>query len=326
MAEALAMRSARRLLDVAGANKLGLLIPVFLLAFGLAEPNILAWNNIWNILIQASYMALFVAAQSIVILCRGFDLSLGTAVSLISVVAAMAMVDQAGAGDLQAIAAGFAAALAAGAAIGAVNGFFVAFVGINPFVVTLGTFNILLALASTVSGGFPVTRLPKAFSATFNGPGPLDIPLIVWIAGLTLLILHLTLRRTVFGRALYQIGANPRAAAIAGMRVRLHLFAAYLLCAQLIALGALMMTARTGSGEPNLGGNLALETIAAAVIGGMSLRGGEGGMLAPIVGALFVTVLSNGMNLMRVDGYLQGIALGVIIILGLYVDRQRRRQ
>ena len=315
--------SVRRFLGLAAVNKLALAIPLLLLGFGLVEPHVLTWGNGWNIVIQASYMSLFVAAQSVVILCRGFDLSLGTAVSLISVVSALVMVGLAPHGQAFAILAGFAAGLSTGALIGAFNGFFVAIVGINPFVVTLGTFNILLALASTVSGGFPVSGLPKAFAATFNGRGLLDIPVIVWLAGLTLLALHLTLRRTVFGRVLYQAGSNPRAAAIAGMRVRLHLYVAYIACSVIIAFGALMMTARTGSGEPNLGGNLALETIAAAVIGGMSLRGGEGGMLAPVVGALFVTVLSNGMNLMRIDGYLQGIALGAIIIAGLFLDRKR---
>ena len=84
-----------------------------------------------------------------------------------------------------------------------------------------------------------------------------------------------------------------------------------------------MLTARTGSGEPNLGGNLALSTIAAGVIGGISLRGGEGTIAAPIIGALFVTVLSNGMNLMRIDGYLQDVALGIVIIAGLFFDRRR---
>jgi len=315
--------SLRRFVARATVNKLALAIPVLVIGFGLVEPHVLTWGNGWNIVIQASYMTLFVAAQSVVILCRGFDLSLGTAVSLISVVAALAMVGLAPQGAAVAILGGFAAGLATGALIGAFNGFFVAIIGINPFVVTLGTFNILLALASTISGGFPVSGLPKPFGAIFNGRGPLDVPVIVWLAGLTLFALHVTLRRTVFGRVLYQAGSNPRAAATAGMRVRLHLFVAYVACSMIIAFGALMMTARTGSGEPNLGGNLALETIAAAVIGGMSLRGGEGGMLAPIVGALFVTVLSNGMNLMRIDGYLQGIALGAIIIAGLFLDRKR---
>ena len=139
-------------------------------------------------------------------------------------------------------------------------------------------------------------------------------------------LLALVFKATRFGRSLYIVGANPQAAVAAGIRTRPVLVAAYMLCAGLTALGALLLTARTGSGEPNLGGNLTLQAIAAAVVGGVRLSGGEGGVGAALFGALFITVLSNGMNLIQIDGYLQQICLGVIIIASLIISRDDIRR
>jgi ribose transport system permease protein len=205
--------------------------------------------------------------------------------------------------------------------IGAINGFFVAIVGINPFVVTLGIFNILLALSATVTDGFPVTGFPPLLSALVVDARILGLPIPIVIAIAVLAGVGLLLTRTVFGRSLYLLGSNIRMAFVAGVNVKLHLLSAYVLCSGLAALGALLLTARAGSGEPNIGGSLALETIAAAVIGGARLRGGEGGVLSALTGALFVTILSNGMNLARIDGYVQQLCIGAIIIVSLLVDR-----
>lgn len=294
-------------------------IVVTLAGFAVAQPRILSLDNLRNVGVQASYMAIFAAAQAVVILTRGFDLALGTTVSLVSVLSALAMTHT-GFGPAEAIAAGLAAGFAAGLLVGMANGALVAFGGINPFVATLGVTSVLASLNAAVSGGFPVAGLPDAFSALASS-SPLHVPLALWIAAAVLLALHLMLSRTVFGRSLYIIGANPRAARAAGIPVRRTLSLAYVLCALLAALGALMLTARTGSGEPNLGGDLTLQTIAAAVLGGMRLRGGQGDIGAPVLGALFVTVLSNGMNLVQIDGFIQQICLGLIIIASLAVDR-----
>ena len=191
---------------------------------------------------------------------------------------------------------------------------------------TLGTLNIVLAVASTVSGGFPIFDIPDEFNVWFYKTPWLGVPPPVVIAAIMLLIAYVVLNRTVLGRGLYLIGGNPRAAYVAGLPSRLYLAVAYLMCSAYAAVGALMLTARTGSGEPNLGGNITLESIAAAVIGGVSLRGGEGTVWSPLLGALFITVLSNGMNLLRIDGYIQQITLGTVIILAIFLDRVRRQR
>jgi ribose transport system permease protein len=307
-----------------------LILPIFMVVMELAvfaaEPSVLSPRNVVNILNQSSYLLVFASAQMVVILTRGFDLSLGTTVSAISVASALVMTGLAdgGAPDWVVVAAGLAAGLGFGALVGLFNGIFVAGLEINPFVVTLGSLNICLGLATTISGGRPVFNVPDVFSRLlYNGaliPG-ISIPLM--LAVMVCLLLYFLLDHTVFGRSLYLIGNNPRAAHLAGLPSKRYLTLAYITCSLLAAFGALMLTARTGSGEPNLGGSLMLESIAAAVIGGVSLQGGVGGIIPVILGSLFVTMLSNAMNLLRVGGYVQQILLGCVIIGAIFLDRIR---
>ncbi|MGH9809120.1 MAG: ABC transporter permease, partial [Terriglobia bacterium] len=157
----------------------------------------------------------------------------------------------------------------------------------------------------------------------YNGeliPG-ISVPLMLAVT--VCLLLYFLLDHTVFGRSLYLIGNNPRAASLAGLPSRGYLTLAFVTCSLLAAFGALMLTARTGSGEPNLGGSLMLESIAAAVIGGVSLQGGIGGVIPVILGTLFVTMLSNAMDLLEVGGYVQQILLGCVIIGAIFLDRIR---
>lgn len=294
---------------------------VMIAAFTVTEPRMLAGDNLLNVVEQASYLTLFALAQVVVLLTRGFDLSLGTAVSTVSVFAALLMAGSFGgaAGTL----AGIVGGLALAAAIGAVNGAVVAWLRVSPFVATLGMLNVCLGLASLLSDGRPVVDLPDPFTTLFYAAAPLGIPAPVLVALGVAGLLYALLHHTVFGRSLYLVGGNPRAAEVAGVPVRAVLVGAYALCSLLAGIGALLLTARTGTGEPNLGGTLTLESIAAAVVGGASLRGGAGGVGAAVLGALFVTVLANGMNLTRVDGNVQAIVLGCVIVAAVVADRLR---
>src|SRR5712691_11534446 len=282
---------------------------VLLFGFAVVDRGVLSPANLLNIAQQTSYLALFAMAQTVVILTRGFDLGLGPTVSMVSVGTALAM----------------AGATATGHDTGTVllAGVGIAILGVSPFVATLGSYNIAIGVATTLSAGRPVQGVPKLFSQIFYGGSVLGVPAAIVITVAIGIVLHLMLTRTVFGRSLYIIGTNPRAAAVAGMPVKRVLVATYVLCSVLAALGALMMTARTGSGEPNLGGSLSLQAIAGAVVGGTSLAGGRGGVDTAVLGALFVTILSNGMNLTRIDGYVQMVVLGAIVIIGVLLDRLR---
>ncbi|MBR0784959.1 ABC transporter permease [Bradyrhizobium iriomotense] len=296
-----------------------------LLGFAAVDRSVLSPANLLNIAQQTSYLALFAMAQTVVILTRGFDLALGPAVSMVSVGTALAMAGATAAGHdpSTVLLAGLGAGFGLGIACGLFNGVVIALLGVSPFVATLGSYNIAIGVATTLSAGRPVQGVPKLFSQLFYSGSIFGIPAAIVITLAIGLVLHLMLGRTVFGRSLYIIGTNPRAATVAGLPVKRILIGTYVLCSTLAALGAIMMTARTGSGEPNLGGSLSLQAIAGAVVGGTSLAGGRGGVGTAVLGALFVTILSNGMNLTRIDGYIQMVVLGAIVIIGVLLDRLR---
>jgi ribose transport system permease protein len=299
-----------------------------LLGFAAVDSRVLSPGNLVNILQQTSYLAIFAMAQTVVILTRGFDLALGPTVSMVSVGAALAMAKLTGSGasPVLVLIVGLLAGLALGWAAGLFNGVLIAALGVSPFVTTLGSYNIVTGVATTLSGGRPVQGVPDLFAQLLYSGGPFGIPIAILIAVIIGALLHLTLTYTVFGRSLYLIGTNMRAAGAAGLPTRRLLVYAYLLSSTLSAIGALMLTARTGSGEPNLGGSLSLQAIAAAVVGGTSLTGGAGGVGTAVLGALFVTILSNGMDLAQMNGYVQMIVLGAIVIVGVVLDRLRLKQ
>ena len=297
-------------------------IPAFavLLGFGAVAPDVLTVGNLWNIATQTSYLAIFTLGQTIVLLTAGSDLSIGMTVSYTSVLAALALVSVATPG--LAVLAYLAAGLGAGLVIGGVNGFLVSIIGVNPFIVTLGTYNILLALSSTVTGGFPVSGFPPIAGeilADASDPRRANPDRD--------LALPFSLSSALFCGA-------PCSAAASTLLARTRTWrwppAFGSGCIRLAPISfardwepsaACLLSARAGSGEPNIGGSLALQTVAAAVIGGARLRGGKGGVLSALLGAFFITVLSNGMNLARIDGYIQQLCIGAIIILSLLVEQ-----
>ena len=218
---------------------LPLLIVAMELGVFMIEPRVLSPRNLVNILNQASYLLLFASAQMVVILTRGFDLSLGTSVSAISVASALVMTGLAadGAPMWLVVVLGLATGLGFGLLVGLFNGLLVSWLGINPFVVTLGSLNICLGLAHTISGGRPVFNVPDAFShLLYDGSFIPGVPLPLTLAAIVGLLLYFVLGYTVFGRSLYLIGNNPRAAYLAGLPSRRYLALAYILCALLAAL------------------------------------------------------------------------------------------
>ncbi len=303
-------------------------VVVLFAGFSLKDPRVISPSNLINILQQSSFLFLFALAQTIVIIARVFDLSLGPTASMVSVGTALAMTSL-GASHIDApliVIAGLMTGIALGVSVGAFNGAIVGYAGVTPFVVTLGSFNIASGIATTLSGGYPVQGMPELFFRFLNTGTALGLPAPVVIALVTGLVLHFLLRRTVLGRGLYLIGTNPRAAEIAGIPTRLILVSAYVLSSILTALGAMILTARTGSGEPSIGGTLSLQSAAAAIVGGASFAGGTGGVGSAVLGSLFIIVLSNGMNLVQISGYVQMIVLGIIVVAGVPLDRFRAQR
>ena len=307
-------------------------LPVILIVlyvfFGLVEPAFFSPANALNIVAQSSYLIVLATAQMFVLLTRGFDLSLGVVVSAASVSSALTMVAIAPAGDgpvALALVAGILVAIMLGAVAGAINGVCVAYLDVNPFVATLGMQGIAFGIATTISGGFPVFDLPDALidglgqGATWFGFLPPPVAICLLVLGGSYFVLN----RTVFGRSLYLLGANPRAAEVGGLPWRRNVMLAYVICSCIAAVGAILITARSGTGEPSTGGGLVLVSIAAAVIGGVSLRGGEGRVVHVVFGGLLVTILSVGMNLSRIDSFLQEVLLGTVVVGAVFLDRLR---
>ena len=309
---------------------LPVILVVLYVLFGLVEPAFFSPANALNIVAQSSYLIVLATAQMFVLLTRGFDLSLGVVVSAASVSSALTMVAIAPAGDgpvALALIAGILVAVLLGAVAGTINGVCVAYLDVNPFVATLGMQGIAFGIATTISGGFPVFDLPDALidglgqGATWFGFLPPPVAVCLVILGLSYFVLN----RTVFGRSLYLLGANPRAAEVGGLPWRRNVMLAYVICSSIAAVGAILITARSGTGEPSTGGGLVLVSIAAAVIGGVSLRGGEGRVVHVVFGGLLVTILSVGMNLARIDSFLQEVLLGTVVVAAVFLDRLRLR-
>jgi ribose transport system permease protein len=275
--------------------------------------------NLSNILVQSSIMAVIAIGMTFVIVGGGFDLSVGSTVALAGCIAAMVMV-QFG------LAAGFIAGVVTGVAVGLVNGVIIAYLGVNPFITTLGTMVLVRGLVYLVTGGAPVgdDRLPAAF-LVFGSARLLGIHYLVWVPAVLLVVLSWVMAATPYGRRVYATGGNREAAYLSGVPVDRIIASTYAWCGGLSGLAGVMLTARLQSGQPTAGEFYELTAIAAVVLGGASLQGGEGTLYKSIIGVFIMVVLGNSLNLLNVDSYWQRVAIGVVIIAAAAADRLRSR-
>jgi ribose transport system permease protein len=307
---------------------LPVLLAIAVVLFALLSERFVTWNNITNVLRQSSYLTIVAMGQMLVLLTGGFDLSVGTQLAVTSVVSALAMAATYAAfpdAVWLAIAVGMLAGLGAGLLIGLVNGAGVAVLNVSPFIMTLGMASVGFGIALYLTAGMPVRGLPYEYADTFGSGGFLGLRTSVWVAALLAIAVYVLVSWTRFGRHLYAVGGNAKAAQLSGIDTRRTLFMAYALCAALTSISGLMLTARMETGEANIGSSMPLESIAACVIGGVSLRGGIGRLEFVILGALFIGVMQNGMNLARVESYLQIVVTGLILIIAVIADEARRR-
>ncbi|WP_060546841.1 ABC transporter permease [Burkholderia pseudomallei] len=282
-----------------------------------ASDSFLSAANLENVLRQVSINAIIGVGMTCVILTGGIDLSVGSVMALSGTLAAGLLV--AGANGAAALAAG----IGVGVALGAANGLFVAFAGMPPIIVTLATMGIARGLALIYTGGYPIDGLPDW--VRFFGSGKV---LGVQTPVLTMLTVYalawLMLERMPFGRYVYAIGGNEHATRLSGVRVSRVKLAVYTFAGLTSALAALVLTGRLMSGQPNAGGGFELDAIAAVVMGGTSIAGGRGSIVGTLVGALLLGVLNNGLNMIGVNPYVQNVIKGAIILLAIYIGRERR--
>jgi ribose transport system permease protein len=190
---------------------------------------------------------------------------------------------------------------------------------------TLGMASIGFGIALYLTGGVPVYGMPQEFGDTFGFGSWLGVPAPVWVTVALIVLLYLLVNWTRLGRYFYAVGGNIKAARLSGIRTRLALFTAYVLCGGLAAISGLLLTARLETGEANIGASMPLESIAACVIAGVSLRGGVGRIENVVLGALFIGLIQNGMNLARIESYLQTVVIGALLILAVIADQFRLR-
>lgn len=325
--EGVAARAGRA---AAAVGFLPLLLACTVLAMAVAVPNFLGYVNVLNVLRNAAFLALVASGQALVLIAGGFDLSVGATVALASVVAAKVMAAAAHALPGQTavpVALGVLAALGCGFAVGLVNGLCVARLRITGFVVTLGTMSATLGVALIVTNGIPVYGMPQGFVQHFGRAQWLDLPSAVYVALLAVALVVFVQRRTLLGRYIYAIGGNPEAAVASGVSIGAYQVATYVISGVLAAATGVLLTAQVGSGQASFGGDrMMLQSIAAAVIGGVSLRGGVGRVETVTVSALFLTILTNALNLLRVDSRLQPVFIGIIMVAAVALDELARRR
>ncbi len=304
------------------------LLIIAVVAFSLMSENFLTARNLTNVLRQSVYLTIVSLGQMLALLSGGFDLSVGTVLAISSVVAAMVMAGLHAAmpeAVFLAISLGILSGIAAGTMIGVANAVGVAFAGVSPFMMSLGMASVGFGVALYLTGGVPVYGMPVEFGDIFGFGAWFGLPSPVWVAAALAILVAVLLYGTPWGRYFYAVGGNPRAARLSGINVKGTLFATYTLCAAFAAVAGVLLTARLDTGEANIGASMPLESIAACVIAGVSLRGGIGRVENVVLGALFIGLIQNGMNLARIESYLQTVVLGGLLILAVVADQIRLR-
>ncbi|HKS53064.1 MAG TPA: ABC transporter permease [Pseudonocardiaceae bacterium] len=308
------VRSAVSQLAAAGA------VIVLFGYLSLASNAFLSTTNLINIGVQSAVVAIIAIGMTLVIITAGIDLSVGSVAALSGVLGALLVVTYGVAVPL---------AVVGGAAIGAlaglVNGVLVTQAGMAPFIATLGMLSVARGLVYIVTGSVAVSGAPPEFKLLGQGRlGALPIPILALV--IVALAGHFVLTRTKLGRYAYAMGSNVEAARLSGIPVKRYLSIVYIISGTLAGLAGMIAASRVNSGQPNFGIGLELDVIAATVIGGASLFGGEGTVIGTLLGALLIALIRNGSVLLDINIFYQQVIIGVIIWIAVFWDQYRRRR
>jgi ribose transport system permease protein len=292
---------------------------VLFVSLSIASPYFLTAGNLASVARQTAVFNTMALGMTIVIVSGGIDLSVGSILGLSGLIGTMAL--ERG----YPIPVGVLIGLLVGTACGLANGAMVTRLRIPPFVVTLGTLGIFRGLALIISNGLPVHRIPPGFA--FLGEGNvLGVPFVVWMLVICAVAVHVILEHTRLGRYAFAIGSNKVAAIYAGIPVDFHVTAVYAIGGTLTGLAGMVEASRLMTGQPTAGQGYELQAIAAVVIGGGSLNGGEGSVVGTLIGAFIMGLLSNGADLLNISNYWQQVIIGSVIILAVTLDELRKRR
>lgn len=310
-------------------SKYGIVFVLLLMVIfiSIVEPKFITPTNIFNVLVQCSIYGIMALGMTLVIVSKGIDLSVGSVLALCGVVAA-SLGQTAGAmgkfypnlGELPIIVP-VLACIAIGAILGGINGSLLAYTGIPAFIATLGMMTIARGFALMYTSGKPVSTLLPDFAKIGGKLGPIPVPVIIYL--IVIIITWVLLNNTKFGKSVYAIGANIKAAEVSGVNVKRNLIGIYAYCGMLAGVAAIVFAGRVGSVHPGAATGYELTAIAATTIGGTSHAGGIGTVWGAVVGALVLGVLRNSLTLLSVNPYWQQIVEGLIIIVAVIIDMRK---
>ncbi|CDF59020.1 ABC transporter permease subunit [Thermobrachium celere] len=281
-------------------------------------PRFLNINNILNVLTQVSVNAIIAIGMSFVILTGGIDLSVGSILAISGAVAASIYI------KTHSLFLALAVSIIIGALIGLINGALVSRGKIQPFIVTLATMTIFRGVTYVYTNGTPISGLLGKFSFIGNAK-IIGIPFPVIITAIVFVITWYLINETRYGRYVYALGGNEDSARLSGINTEKIKTTVYLISGIAAAISGIIVTSRIGSASPNAGSGYELDAIAAVVLGGTSLSGGEGSITGTIIGAMIIGVLNNGLNLMNVSPFYQSIVKGLVILLAVLLDKKNKK-
>jgi ribose transport system permease protein len=292
---------------------------ILFVTLSIASPSFLTSQNLSSVVRQTAVFNTLALGMTLIIISGGIDLSVGSIVALGGLAGTMAMAKGVP------IPVGVLLGIATGLLCGFINGMLITQLRIIPFIVTLGMMGVLRGLALIISDGMPVHDVPKGFQ--FLGEGTIfGFPFVLVVLIICAVLVHFILEHTRLGRYVFAIGSNSEAAIYAGIPVNFHTVAIYGLCGGLAGLAGLIEASRLSTGQPTAGQGYELQAIAAVVIGGGSLRGGEGTVIGTLVGGFIMGLLANGSDLLGINPYVQQALIGAMIIVFVAVDEFRKRR
>ncbi|WP_441245938.1 ABC transporter permease [Kitasatospora sp. McL0602] len=305
-----------------GGQNLSLIgaLAVVLILFGSLNDNYLSWNNVQVIGEAVTITGLLAVVQTVVIICGGLDISVGSQAGLASVVSAMAFTS-AGSNALV----GMGAAVGVGVLVGVLNGVVIVYGRVNPTIATLAGLAAYKGVAQLVSDGRAQGYVMNDGLFVFLGRGKIaGLPVMIWILLLVAAAVHVMLKYTDIGRNIYALGGNDTAARLAGISINKYLVAVYGLIGAVAAVAGILLTARTGSGQPVSGSEgLELKAITAAALGGCALRGGKGGIGGTLLAVALLGALENGLTGQNINAFWQNVAQGCLLVVAVVIQQRR---
>lgn len=279
--------------------------------------NFLTANNLLNLLLQVTSNALIAFGMTFVILTGGIDLSVGSILALSSALTAGLL------GSGMPVTLAILISLILGCILGMMNGLLISYGKLAPFIVTLATMTIFRGATLVYTNGNPITKgLSDTFLFQFLGQGYIvGIPFPVIIMFIVFIVLYVLLHKTAFGKSVYAIGGNEKAAYISGVKINKVKIIIYSISGIMASISGLIITSRLSSAQPTAGASYEMDAIAAVVLGGTSLSGGKGRILGTLIGALIIGVLNNGLNIIGVSAFWQQVVKGVVILIAVLIDR-----